>query len=377
MVNFFHGKIPGTNIVVDNCNYTGDNCYYLISHPHTDHTGGLTAKFNKGAIHCSNLCKELLLMKFPAIQQMNPIIGHEIGSTFTLSQLGSPQRRGIKTRKSKSRKQKASFESKESESNDNDIDSEDEWRDLESNGVQITLIDANHCPGSVMFLIKNNNGKIYLHTGDYRTNDQMINNKLLTNVWIDVVYMDVTFCHPEYKFPTKKEIASRFATYLKDKRKDKQWRKENNMSFKTIYIAARQFGVEPFVIEMCKLFNTKFWVDPKSSYYRHFNHFPSTKPYLTIDQSEAMFHIPRHFGYFVREDKKRREENNLPKAFYVLPTTMYFAQRGLCNIPIHIDGAGIYHVLYSMHSDYFEMKKLISKLNVRNIMPFNDPFMLS
>ena len=101
MVNFFHGRIQGTNIVVDNCNYSDDNCYYLISHPHTDHIQGLNENFNKGAIHCSTMTKELLLMKFPSIQQYNPIIGHEIGSTFILSHLGSPERRGIKSRKSK------------------------------------------------------------------------------------------------------------------------------------------------------------------------------------------------------------------------------------------------------------------------------------
>ena len=374
MVNHFHGRIEGTNIVVDNCSYNNGDCYYLISHPHTDHIQGLTSKFNKGAIHCSKLCKELLLMKFPSIQQHNPIIGHDIGSTFILSHLQSPQRRGLK--KKKYLLSSSDIDNDNDNDNNNDIDSEDEWRDCESNGVQITLIDANHCPGSVMFLIKNSNGKIYLHTGDFRTNKQMIENKLLTNVWIDIIYIDVTFCHPEYKFPTKQGIADEFAQWIRDKKRNKQWRKQKNVSFKTIYIAARQFGVEPFLIAMCKHFNTKFWVNPRGTLYRHFRHFESTNKYLTIDQSKALFHVPYHFGRFVKENRKYRKENGLKNAIYVLPTTMYFAQRSLCNCPIHQDGNDIVHVLYSMHSDYFEMKNLCSKLNIKQIMPFNDPFML-
>ena len=96
-----------------------------------------------------------------------------------------------------------------------------------------------------------------------------------------------------------------------------------------------------------------------------------------VDQKEAMFHIPLHFKSFVKEDRKRRKEEKLPDGFYVIPSTMWFATKNICNVPIKADYLGIYHVLYSMHSDYFEMKEFIKKLNVRQLMPFNDPFMLS
>ena len=56
---------------------------------------------------------------------------------------------------------------------------------------------------------------------------------------------------------------------------------------------------------------------------------------------------------------------------------MWFAKKNICNVPIKEDHAGNYHLLYSMHSDYFEMKEFIRKLNVRQVMPFNHPFMLS
>merc|ERR1712062_16482 len=64
----------------------------------------------------------------------------------------------------------------------------------------------------------------------------------------------------------------------------------------------------------------------------------------------------------------------MAKAMYVSPTTMYFAVANLCKCPIYLDKIGICHVLYSMHSDYDEMRQFIKSMNVRRVVPFNDPF---
>jgi DNA cross-link repair 1C protein len=80
--------------------------------------------------------------------------------------------------------------------------------------IRVTLFDANHCPGSVMFLIESD-GKAILYTGDIRSETWWINSLIrqpsmipftLGNRRIDCIYMDTTFAAREdvYRdFPSK------------------------------------------------------------------------------------------------------------------------------------------------------------------------------
>ena len=347
MVNHFHGRIEGTNLVVDNPSYSaGGDCYYLVSHPHTDHTHGLSESFRKGAIHCSVMCKAILLMKFPRLQRHDAIIGHEIGETFTLNSLQSPERRGVRC---------------------SDSDSEDEWRGSASNGCSITLLDANHCAGSVMFLIKSSSGRVFLHTGDFRysaTSKAMTRAlSVLSSVWIDVLYIDATFCHPSHRFPTKMDSALACADLIRAER-------SKGSRVGAVFVCARQIGIEPFLAELCRVFAAKLWVDPRSWKHRHCALFAETAPFLTNDPSQAMFHVPFDFCAEWRAEKQKKKSK---RRMFVVPSTLWFALRGCANTPIVCDGDGLFHVLFSMHSDFFELRQFVGALNVRQLMPFNDP----
>jgi DNA cross-link repair 1C protein len=82
--------------------------------------------------------------------------------------------------------------------------------------VQATLLDANHCPGAVMFLIEGE-GKAILYTGDIRSEDWWVHSIVQNPVLlpyicglkqIDCVYLDTTFAthHEPYRdFPSKAE----------------------------------------------------------------------------------------------------------------------------------------------------------------------------
>jgi len=74
-------------------------------------------------------------------------------------------------------------------------------------GRSVTLIEANHCPGSVMFLFQGPSGTV-LHTGDFRLRPNMIAhvNKFAGSEGIDFVHMDNTFATNGESFPNQSEV---------------------------------------------------------------------------------------------------------------------------------------------------------------------------
>ncbi|NWT61238.1 DCR1B exonuclease, partial [Erythrocercus mccallii] len=69
-------------------------------------------------------------------------------------------------------------------------------------GVTVTLIDSNHCPGSVMFLFEGTFGTI-LYTGDFRYTSAMQDEPVLRGRHIDCLYLDNTYCHPQRVLPSR------------------------------------------------------------------------------------------------------------------------------------------------------------------------------
>nr|XP_030147731.3 5' exonuclease Apollo isoform X1 [Taeniopygia guttata] len=78
--------------------------------------------------------------------------------------------------------------------------------------VTVTLIDSNHCPGSVMFLFEGTFGTI-LYTGDFRYTSAMQDEPALRGRHIDRLYLDNTHCQPQRALPSR-ALATRQAAHL-------------------------------------------------------------------------------------------------------------------------------------------------------------------
>ena len=61
--------------------------------------------------------------------------------------------------------------------------------------VLMWLVLHSSCPGSNMFLFRFPNGKIVLHTGDFRAAPNLLAHPFLQPNQIDTVYLDTTYVH--------------------------------------------------------------------------------------------------------------------------------------------------------------------------------------
>ncbi|TPX38264.1 hypothetical protein SmJEL517_g00052 [Synchytrium microbalum] len=158
----FYKKLPGTKFTVDAFSYGRiEGCTsYFLSHYHSDHYGGLTKAFTHGIIYCS-----------------------KVTSNLVVNQLKVPPKY-VKALPMNER--------------------------VQVENVFVTLVDANHCPGAVLFLfeVPQANGKMstYLHTGDFRASPQHIANPIINSQRLDLLYLDTTYCKPAHKFPPQDAV---------------------------------------------------------------------------------------------------------------------------------------------------------------------------
>ncbi|CAM9368639.1 unnamed protein product, partial [Choristocarpus tenellus] len=153
--------VEGTPFMVDGFRYCNPRCtYYLLTHFHSDHTTGLTRSFSAGTIYTSQGTAALIT----DLLGVNPerVVGLPMEKPTIVA------------------------------------------------GFEITLIDANHCPAAVMFLIRDPRpgGRTSLHTGDFRAAPVVCHNPLLTAVkgQVDALYLDTTYCGPRHCFSSQEEV---------------------------------------------------------------------------------------------------------------------------------------------------------------------------
>jgi DNA cross-link repair 1A protein len=129
--------------------------------------------------------------------------------------------------------------------------------------ITVTLLDANHCPGAVMFLFEVGKRKI-LHVGDFRWNrDFMLqhapplrdffNQKSI----LDELFLDTTYCNPKYKLPSQDvTIQAIIAIFEKELARCKE------KKTRTLHLfGAYTIGKEKMYLSVAEHFEMKVYVD--------------------------------------------------------------------------------------------------------------------
>ncbi|KAK2748761.1 hypothetical protein FQN57_000342 [Myotisia sp. PD_48] len=178
----FYKILPGLSISVDAFRYGAiEGCSaYFLTHYHSDHYGGLTASWSHGPIFCSRITASLIKQQINVKSEMIVELEFEVRTEVP-----------------------------------------------RTNGVHVTMIPANHCPGSSLFLFEKNIMKgqnpsthRILHCGDFRATPQHIQHHLLrpnghdttsnqsAQQRLDVCYLDTTYLNPKYAFPDQQDVIS-------------------------------------------------------------------------------------------------------------------------------------------------------------------------
>ncbi|CAN6457820.1 unnamed protein product [Victoria cruziana] len=192
---------------------------YFLTHLHSDHTQGLTSKWSKGPLYCSPITARLFPVRFPGFDML----------LVSVLEVGKPQ---ILTLVSTSTDSKVF--------------------------VEVTAIDARHCPGAFMYLFRGQFGSV-LYTGDFRweiedmkaVEGKNILLNALRDERLDLLYIDNTYCNPSFSFPPRKVAAQQVVDIM--------------MSHPghDFVIGIDNLGKEDLLLHISQMLKTKIWVWPE------------------------------------------------------------------------------------------------------------------
>lgn len=215
--------------------------------------------------------------------------------------------------------------------------------------MTVTLIDANHCPGSVMFFFEGYFGRI-LYTGDFRFTEDMITGSPFCDIIskpIDALYMDNTYCSPKCVFPPRdaaqREILSTIEAHPKEK----------------IVIGLRNFGKENLLMAIASHFGTVIKVSEER--YKTLELLSAHEQFSITDSNCRIEVVPMMQVTQQNMDAWNSERPTIA----ILPTAIFTA---LGFLPFHGQRDTIV-VPYSDHCSYAELHRFVAAVRPKSVIP--------
>ncbi|XP_054050909.1 protein artemis [Rissa tridactyla] len=311
---------------------------YFLSHCHKDHMKGLRAPALKRRLegslkvklYCSPVTKELLLTSWKYKFWENHIVALEVETPTQISLVDETSG--------------------------------------EKEDIEVTLLPAGHCPGSVMFLFEGESGTV-LYTGDFRlAKGEAARMELLhsgTRVKdIQSVYLDTTFCDPKfYHIPSREECLNGILELVRS------WTSLSR--YHVVWLNCKAaYGYEYLFINLSEELGIKVHVNKLDM----FRNMPEILYHVTTNR-HTQIHACRH----PRDDDCFRG-NRLPcgvtcqngtplHIISIKPSTMWFGERIKKTNVIVRTGESTYRACFSFHSSYSEIKDFLSYIRPVNVYP--------
>eukprot|EP01126_Amoeba_proteus_P043614 TRINITY_DN4797_c0_g1_i1.p1 TRINITY_DN4797_c0_g1~~TRINITY_DN4797_c0_g1_i1.p1 ORF type:complete len:349 (-),score=51.96 TRINITY_DN4797_c0_g1_i1:214-1260(-) len=315
----FYKRIPSTSFLVDafQHKYTSPkDPIFFLSHFHADHYGGLSSKFSDGPIYCSEITCNLVRYKLKVKSEyLNPL---PMNTPVTIQT------------------------------------------------VVVTLLDAHHCPGSVLFLFSLPGGQNHLHTGDFRYNSKLSDHQFCGMIPIHNLFLDTTYCDPLYAFPPQDEAIRQCLQSLEEdfKRPDT-----------VVAVGSYTIGKEKLFISMAQHYNCKVFVnDKKFNILSCLNYPPNIFNLFTKDREKAKIHVLSMFEFSFSRLALFLKKFKWPvtRVIAVKPTGWTYKGNNF-NRPSKHSNPGktitVLEVPYSEHSSFTELKEFVSLVKARFIIP--------
>jgi DNA cross-link repair 1A protein len=191
---------------------------YFLTHFHPDHYGGITKQWNAGIIYCSLETANLVHQQLGVDRKYLHPLGMMMPTIIESS--GKP--------------------------------------------VSVTLLDANHCPGAVMFLFEVGKRRV-LHVGDFRWNRDLMMKCAplrafsMLQVRLDDLLLDTTYCDEKYTLPTQAE-AIRATIEIAEK----EWELSKRRGQRALLLfGAYTIGKERIYLSVAERLQLKVYVDKR------------------------------------------------------------------------------------------------------------------
>lgn len=301
-----NGKvIPGTPIAVDfwKTRECPNARLFFLTHLHGDHIVGLSSSWQH-KIYCSEVTGKLLVERYDIDASLiSPL---ETGCSHILY-----------------------------------IDSD------QIEQMSVTVINAHHCPGSVMFFFEGYFGKI-LYTGDFRFDSEMKDDPLMGNLLhADTLYLDNTYNSPKCVFPSREESFKQMMEII-----------QSHEDFH-IKIGLRNLGKEDLLVKIAVDLNE--WIKVPPSFFQLAELLDLPDVFITGETDARIEVVP----FYSISNKNTKRWNKECPTIALLPTSLY---TGLEMSPF-CNQENVYIVPYSDHSSFDELIEFVKFIKPGCIYP--------